>query len=224
MYWKQHPRKWQQCGHLPPISKTIQVRRTRHAEHCWWSKDKLISDILQWTFTHRHTSVDQPVRTYIISVRTLDVVWRTCRERGMIGMDGEQESKYVSINSISINFTLFYLGNVESLAEFELGSPRSFFHDDNHYTHTSCLNVIYLRGSAEWFIGWKVNWLKRSIFCWWYFWPIWSEYCYTYEINVVNSKEGFVKKKKLHLVTFNESILVSLWTFQTTIVYFREFL
>ncbi len=24
-------------GHLPPITKTIQVRRTRHAGHCWRS-------------------------------------------------------------------------------------------------------------------------------------------------------------------------------------------
>ena len=29
--------------------KTIQVRRTRHAGHCWGSREKLISDILPWT-------------------------------------------------------------------------------------------------------------------------------------------------------------------------------
>ncbi len=39
--WKQHPTKQQIYGHLPPISQTIQVRRTRHAEHCWRSKDGL---------------------------------------------------------------------------------------------------------------------------------------------------------------------------------------
>ena len=32
--WKQHPTKQQLYGHLPLISKTIQVRRTRHAVHC----------------------------------------------------------------------------------------------------------------------------------------------------------------------------------------------
>ena len=36
-------------GHLPPIMKTIQVRRTRYAGHCWRSKDELISDVLLWT-------------------------------------------------------------------------------------------------------------------------------------------------------------------------------
>ena len=33
-------------GHLPPISQTVQVRRTRFAELCWRSKDELKSDLL----------------------------------------------------------------------------------------------------------------------------------------------------------------------------------
>ena len=35
--WRQHPTRHQLCGHLPPITKTIQVRRTRHAgrTHKW---------------------------------------------------------------------------------------------------------------------------------------------------------------------------------------------
>ena len=44
--WRQHPTRHQLYGHLPPITKTIQVRRTRHAGHCWRSKDELISDVL----------------------------------------------------------------------------------------------------------------------------------------------------------------------------------
>ena len=31
--WRQHPTRHQLYGHLPPITKTIQVRRTRHAGH-----------------------------------------------------------------------------------------------------------------------------------------------------------------------------------------------
>ena len=31
--WRQHPTRHQLYGHLPPIAKTIQVRRTRHAGH-----------------------------------------------------------------------------------------------------------------------------------------------------------------------------------------------
>ena len=40
--WRQHPKKHQLYGHQPPITKTIQVRRTRHAGHCWRSRDELI--------------------------------------------------------------------------------------------------------------------------------------------------------------------------------------
>ena len=50
--WRQHPTRHQLFGHLPPITKTIQVRRTRHAGHCWRSRDELISDLLLWTSTY----------------------------------------------------------------------------------------------------------------------------------------------------------------------------
>ena len=41
--WRQHPIKHQLYGHLPPITKTIQARQTRH---CRRSKDELIRDVL----------------------------------------------------------------------------------------------------------------------------------------------------------------------------------
>ena len=63
--WRQHPTRLQLYGHLPPITKTIQVRRTRHAGHCWRSGDELISDVLLWTPTHGCARVGQPARTYI---------------------------------------------------------------------------------------------------------------------------------------------------------------
>ena len=47
--WRQHPSRHQLYGHLPPITKTIQVRRTRNAGHCWISRDELIRDVLLWT-------------------------------------------------------------------------------------------------------------------------------------------------------------------------------
>ena len=50
--WRQDSTKQQLYAHRPPISKTIQVRRTRHAGHCWRSKDELISDVLLWTPSH----------------------------------------------------------------------------------------------------------------------------------------------------------------------------
>ena len=47
--WRQHPTKQQLYGHLSPITKTIKIRRTRHAGHCWRSRGELISDVLLWT-------------------------------------------------------------------------------------------------------------------------------------------------------------------------------
>ena len=63
--WRQHPTRLQLYGHLPPITKCIQVRRTRHAGHCWRNKDELISDLLLWTPTYGCAKVGRPARTYI---------------------------------------------------------------------------------------------------------------------------------------------------------------
>ena len=62
-FWRQHPTRHQLYGHLPPITKTIQVRRTRHAGHCWRSRDELISDELlrtpnTWPSKSRTTSTN----------------------------------------------------------------------------------------------------------------------------------------------------------------------
>ena len=63
--WRQHPTWHQLYGHMPPITKTIQARRTRHARHCWRSRDELISDVLLWTPTHGRARAGRPARTYI---------------------------------------------------------------------------------------------------------------------------------------------------------------
>ena len=63
--WRQHPTRHQLYGQLPPVTKTIQVRRTRHAEHCWRSKNELISDVLLWTPSYDQAKAGRPARTYI---------------------------------------------------------------------------------------------------------------------------------------------------------------
>ena len=66
--WRQHPTKQQLYSHLPPIMKTIKVRQTRHAGHCYgpphMSKQK---------------QGDQLKPTYSSSVRIWDVALRTCQ-------------------------------------------------------------------------------------------------------------------------------------------------
>ena len=64
-FWWQHPTVHQLYGHLPPIKKTIKVRRTRHAGHCWRSRDELISDVLLWTPTYGRAKAGRPAQTYI---------------------------------------------------------------------------------------------------------------------------------------------------------------
>ena len=39
--------------------------RTRHAGHCWRSRDELISDVLLWTPTYGRAKAGRPARTYI---------------------------------------------------------------------------------------------------------------------------------------------------------------
>ena len=64
-FWRQHPTMHQLYGYLPPITKTIQVRRTRHEGHCWRSRYELISDVLLWTPTYGRAKAGRPARTYI---------------------------------------------------------------------------------------------------------------------------------------------------------------
>ena len=58
--WWQHPTRHQLYVYLPPppITKTIQVRRTRYA-------GQLISDVLLWTVTYGRAKAGRPARTYI---------------------------------------------------------------------------------------------------------------------------------------------------------------
>ena len=82
--WKHHPTKQQLYDHIPPISNNTQVRWTRHAEAIFFDGP---------------LHMDAPVLTdlqeliYISSVGTLDIVYRTCQEWWMIGMDGERVSR-----------------------------------------------------------------------------------------------------------------------------------
>ena len=63
--WRQHPTNHQLYSHLPPITKTILARRTRHTGHCWRSRDELISDVLLWTPTYGRANARRPARTGI---------------------------------------------------------------------------------------------------------------------------------------------------------------
>ena len=63
--WRHHPTKQSLYGYLPPITKTIQVRQTRHEGHCWRSRDELVNDVLVWPPSHGRAKPERSARTYI---------------------------------------------------------------------------------------------------------------------------------------------------------------
>ena len=78
----------------PPITKTTQVRRTRHAGHCWRSRDKLIRDVLLWTPTHgRAKQDDQHEHIFSSYVRIRDVVLKTYLGRWTIGEEWQGRAR-----------------------------------------------------------------------------------------------------------------------------------
>ena len=84
--WRQHPTRHQRYGYLPPITKTIQVKRTRHAGHYWRSRDELIRDVLLWTPTHGRAKAGRPARTYIQQLcEDTDAVLKTYLGRWTMG-------------------------------------------------------------------------------------------------------------------------------------------
>ena len=63
--WRQHLTKQQLYGHQPPITRTIKIRRTRHAGNCWRSREEFISDVLLWTPSLCRANAGRPAGTYV---------------------------------------------------------------------------------------------------------------------------------------------------------------
>ena len=63
--WRQYPIKQQLYGYQPPVTKTIKIRRTRHAGHWWRNRDELVSDVLPWTPLCGRAKAGSPARAYI---------------------------------------------------------------------------------------------------------------------------------------------------------------
>ena len=80
--WRQHPTKQQLYGHLPTITKTIKVRRTRRAGQCWRSRDELVSDVLCGPLHMDEQRQDVQLEpTYSSFVLIRDVALRICRKQ-----------------------------------------------------------------------------------------------------------------------------------------------
>ena len=92
--WRQHHAKDQIYGHLPPITKTIQVRRTRHAHNTAGEAETNSWVIYSYGPPHmaEQKQDDQLEHTYSSYVRIWDVAPKTCQRRWTIGKCGERGS------------------------------------------------------------------------------------------------------------------------------------
>ena len=57
--WKRYPTKHQQCGNLPTVTQTIEVKQKRYVGHSWRSEGKLkilVMASLKWLHQCRPTS------------------------------------------------------------------------------------------------------------------------------------------------------------------------
>ena len=78
---------------LPLITKTIKFRWSKHAEHCWSSKEELISNILMWIPSHGRAKVGPPAKPiYNCSVPIQDITLKTTRVRWTIETGGKRGS------------------------------------------------------------------------------------------------------------------------------------
>ena len=142
--WRQHPTRNQLYSHLPPIMKTIQVRRSRYAGHCWRSRDELIRDVLLWTpLMVMQKQDDQHEHAFRSYVRVRDVVLKTCLGQWTIGRSGvrgsgisvlparhDDDDQFQSISYISFQ-GICYLFMIDLCLSFYLYSsvhlPVAFF-------------------------------------------------------------------------------------------------
>ena len=129
--WRQRPTKQQLYGHLPPIVKTIQIRRTRHAGHCWRSRNELISDVFPWTPSHGWAKGrDQLEPTYSSSVPIRDVTLKPCRKHWTINGVAREGQEYpcwlrdVMMMKWNIKLNRFYI--IENPRSFEKVSIQWF--------------------------------------------------------------------------------------------------
>ena len=145
LYWTspggQHPTKQQLYSHLPLISKTIQVRRTRHAGHCWRSQDELISNVLLWNPSHGRAKAEWPARTYIQQL-SADTGYSLEDRLGAVGdKDGQREIiREVSAGSVTWWWWYVYI-YIYTYMQMNINTHTHLYIHKHACTHT---HYIYI--------------------------------------------------------------------------------
>ena len=132
------PHKTPLYGHLPPITKTIQVRRTRHAGHCWRSRD-----VLLWTPTHGRAKAGRPARTYIQQL---------CEDTGCCPEDlpramNDREEWRERVRDIRATSATWWWWNVVCLNNLYLSFALG--HINNNISHHSVVKANCMTESAK---------------------------------------------------------------------------
>ena len=140
--WRQHPTKQQLYWKLPPITKTIKVRRTRLAGHCWISKDELISDILLLTPSHGRAKAGRPARTYIHQL----CADTGCSLEDLPGVMGDRDGCWERVKEIRAGgatwwwcmYLYLYVTHIQSLTKI----MKSIHLDDVHFSFYLAANKL----------------------------------------------------------------------------------
>ena len=109
--WRPHSTKSWLYGHLIPISKPS----NKTNKTCWGLLRKQGRTHKQHSSmdpTYRRTNVGRLARTYLSSVRNLNVVWRTCLELYIIGTGGgrnRQSRKTMQSVQLDNNYIYIYI-------------------------------------------------------------------------------------------------------------------
>ena len=114
VYWTGPGSNTPQGANLPPITKTIQARRTRHAGHCWRSKDEIISDVLLWTPAYGQSKAGRPARTFIQQL--CDDTW--CNPEDLPKAMNDRETWRERVRDIRVSRTSWWWWWDLRLAEF----------------------------------------------------------------------------------------------------------
>ena len=145
--WRQHPTRHQLFGHLTPITKTIQAWRTRHAGHCWRSRDELIRDVLLWTPTHGRAKTGRPARTYIQQLFEDS----GCSPEDLPELMNDREKRRERVRSIRATSTtwwwwwILYTSFLKQYLISVRTTRSSYAHTHTHtHTHTRIYIYIYI--------------------------------------------------------------------------------
>ena len=145
--WRQHPTRHQLYGHLPTITRTIQVKRTRHAGHCWRSRDELIIDVILWTPTYGQAKAGRPARTYILQLFEDTGCSPEDRPEAM----NDREKWRERVRDIHASDTIWWWWCSVRTLDFKTGfrHPSCYFSKDDR----SLPNPLLPSCSSFWFFG-----------------------------------------------------------------------